>query len=126
MLSDQMNPYWESQDSVIEVSLELPQTRAASERALRDLPAFMAGALKKRSAVEVHERRLTPEELTQFQGAKAVEVNNFIASKAFQAVPEHLRPSRDQVVRMRWILTWKHKEPGQGTGRVTRISGPLL
>ena len=39
-------------------------------------------------------------------------MKNFIAAKAFEALPEHLRPHRDQTVGMRWILTWKVKEDG--------------
>ena len=90
----------------------MPHTRSSSERALEDLPTYLAYNWKRRTAVEVSEKRLTPEERAQFQSAKAVEVNNFIAARAFEAVPERLRPSRDQAIRMRWILTWKTKDDG--------------
>ena len=94
------------------MEVPLPTTRASSERALEDFPAFVANCLKRRSAIEVHEKHLSPEEKEQFRAAKSVEVNNFIASKAFEAIPEHLKPSRDQAIRMRWIMTWKYTEDG--------------
>ena len=38
----------------------------------------------KRRAVEISERRLSPEEKKQFDQAKAIEVNNFMSAKAFE------------------------------------------
>ncbi|CAE7364660.1 unnamed protein product, partial [Symbiodinium pilosum] len=35
------------------------------------------------------------------------EVKNFIVAKAFQALPSHLKPNRSQILKMRWLLTWK-------------------
>ena len=66
----------------------------------------------KRRAVELSERRMTPEEITAFQGAKGTEVKNFVANKAFEILPDHLKPDRSQAIGMRWILTWKLKEDG--------------
>lgn len=106
------NSFWCDTSAAVSVEVEMPHTRSSSERALEDLPTYLAYNLKRRTAVEVSEKRLTPEERAQFQSAKAVEVNNFIAARAFEAVPERLRPSRDQAIRMRWILTWKTKDDG--------------
>eukprot|EP00439_Symbiodinium_sp_Y106_P032777 s3772_g3.t3 len=39
-------------------------------------------------------------------------VKNFVAAKAFELIPDHLKPSKDQAIGMRWILTWKLKEDG--------------
>ena len=66
----------------------------------------------KRRAVEVSERHLSPEELQQLQAAKDVEVNDFLAARAFDALPNHLRLDHSKAVRTRWILTWKQKEDG--------------
>ena len=78
---------------------------------VHDFEAFMVGSMKRR-AVEVNEKRLSPDELKQFQEAKGVEVRNFIASKAFEVLPPDKRPSRSQAIGMRWILTWKPKDDG--------------
>ena len=52
------------------------------------------------------------EEREAFRGAKAIEVKNFVASEAFEVLPEELRPDRSQAIGMRWILTWKLREDG--------------
>ena len=96
----------------MEVELELPDSRRGWDKALQDLPAFFAATLR-RQAVEVSEKRLTPTEYASFQQAKQVEVKNFLAAKAFEALPPELRPSRDQAIAMRWILTWKLKDNGE-------------
>lgn len=103
--------FWNSSFSAVEVSMDLPSTRSKSERILPDLHSFMVGNLK-RKAVEVHEKHLSPEELEQFKSAKAVEVTNFISAKAFEALPSHLKPDMSQVVKMRWVLTWKLRDDG--------------
>ena len=54
----------------------------------------------------------TTQELEAFRGAKAIEVKNFVASKAFETLPDHLKPDKRRAIGMRWILTWKLKEDG--------------
>ena len=101
----------EFRNSVFSVEIDMPQTRSSSERAFKDLQAYFTTAMKRR-AVEISERRLTPEEKKQFDQAKAIEVNNFISARAFEALaPEH-KFSREDVINMRWILTWKVKPDG--------------
>ena len=81
----------------------MPGNRAGAERAINDLPAFFTNSFKRRASIEVSEKHLSPEEK---------EINNFIAAKAFEALPENLKPSTTQAIRMRWILTWKYKQDG--------------
>ena len=59
------------------------------------------------ASIEISERQLTPAELAGFRHAKAKEVKNFIVAKAFQSLPSHLKPSKSQTLKMRWLLTWK-------------------
>ena len=109
------SPWWDQptvQQSALSAENEMPYTRARSDRALSDLTAYLAYNLKRRTAIEVTERRLTPEEREQFRSAKFVEVNKFIAARAFEALPESAKPSKSQAIRMRWILTWKTKDDG--------------
>ncbi|OLP93409.1 Copia protein [Symbiodinium microadriaticum] len=103
--------FWRDTKSAVEVEITMPETRRTWEKATNNLQAFFAGALKRR-AVEVSEKKLSPQELQQFKEAKAVEVKNFLAAEAFQALPPHLRPNASQAIGMRWILTWKSKEDG--------------
>ncbi|CAE7857438.1 unnamed protein product [Symbiodinium sp. KB8] len=99
--------YWKASDSAVALSLELPglKTRKGKEWA-RDLGCYFVKQLR-RNAVEVSEKRLTEAEREAFKGAKQKEVKNFVVAKAFQKLPEHLRPSKGQVLKMRWLLTWK-------------------
>ncbi|OLP95920.1 Copia protein [Symbiodinium microadriaticum] len=91
-------------------------------KTLKNLPSYFVGALK-RKAVEVSERKLNEEQKAQFRAAKTVEVRNFIAAKAFETLPEGLRPSKEQAIHMRWILTWK---PVDGGGQKAKARAVLL
>ena len=61
------NSFWCDDSAAVGVEIEMPQSRSRSERALTDLPAFLAYNLKRRAAIEVSERCLTPEEEEQFR-----------------------------------------------------------
>ena len=103
--------FWHGEHGAVQLEIELPDTRAKSKRAVKDMHAFITTSLKRR-AVEVSERRLSPTELQEFAKAKSVEVNNFIAAKAFEALPADYWVDRTRAVKMRWILTWKRKDDG--------------
>ena len=103
--------FWTDDASAVEVAIEMPESRRGLETMTKDLQNYFVGALK-RKAIEVSERRLSPGDREKFQEAKGVEVKNFIAAQAFEILPEHLKPSKDQAVGIRWILTWKVKEDG--------------
>ena len=103
--------FWHDEDAAVEVEIPLPDSQRGRQLMLRDLPTFFTGALK-RQAIEVSEKRMTESERQAFKEAKAVEVKNFIAAQAFEALPESMKPSREQAINMRWILTWKTREDG--------------
>lgn len=97
------------QDMVYTIELEMPTSKACTTRAINE--AFFVGAMK-RKAIELSERKMTPEERKQFDLAKGVEVTNFLSARAFEALPPDKRVRREDAVHMRWILTWKLKEDG--------------
>ena len=103
--------YWHDRQAAVEIEFAIPEGKRSSDRAWSDLGAFFVGSMKRR-AVELSERRMTDADREAFRGAKAVEVRNFVASNAFQVLPEHLKPDKNQAIHMRWILTWKLKEDG--------------
>ena len=103
--------YWSASTAGVQVEVDLPHTTSGWNKALQNFEGYLVGAMRRR-AVEVREKQLSEEEKLAFQGAKAVEVKNFVAARAFEVLPEHLRPSRSQAIGMRWILTWKQKEDG--------------
>ena len=103
--------FWQHSQSCVEIDIELPRHDRGWKKLFKNSQSFFISALKRKS-IEVSERRLSQEEHEQFQGAKQVEVDKFIASEALQALPPHLRPNKEQALRMRWILVWKKKEDG--------------
>ena len=103
--------FWADEGNAIEIVIPMPETRKGRQTAIRDLEAYFLGMMKRR-AVEVVESRLSPEERKQFDEAKSIEVNNYLAARAFQTLRPDQKPSPDQVIGMRWILTWKLKDDG--------------
>jgi hypothetical protein len=103
--------FWDEPRASVEISISMPETKRGMTRVVDDLGGYFVNQLKRR-AVEVSEKRLTPKELEQFREAKHKEVTNYIAAQAFEAVPPELRPTKDQAVGMRWILTWKQTDEG--------------
>ena len=103
--------FWQSHEHAVEISLTLPNSKKKFEQFIRDPSQFFIKSLK-RKTVEVSEKRMTPQERENFQGAKSVEVQKFIAAKAMEALPPELKPDRSQALRMRWILTYKQQDDG--------------
>ena len=99
------------EEAAVAVEVAMPENTTGWNKASHNLQSYFVGALK-RKAVEVSERRLTPEQKEEFRSAKSVEVRNFIAAKAFEALPSHIKPSPEQAITMRWILTWKMLDNG--------------
>ena len=112
--------FWTEEQAAVSVEIALPESDKQWSKALKDLTAYFTGAFK-RQTVEVNEQRLTPEERKEFHEAKDIEVRNFIAAKAFEALPAHLQPSREQAIHMRWILTWKLKDDGQRRAKARAV-----
>ncbi|CAE6969386.1 RE2 [Symbiodinium sp. CCMP2592] len=89
--------YWDDKAAAVALEISFPETQRGIKKALQDLPAYFVGSLKRR-AIELSEKRMTPEERDAFNSAKAVEVKNFVASKAFEALPDHLKPAKARAV----------------------------
>ena len=75
--------------------------------------AFMAVASKKQHS-EVKLSELSPAEQELFAQAKAAEIQNWLSNKAVEKVLRSQIPA-DQVLRCRWILTWKAIDPSEVT-----------
>ena len=103
--------FWNDEKACVEVEFDMPHNQRSWKRFFRDSESYFISALKRRS-IEVSERHLSQEEHEQFKGAKSIEVDRFIAAKALEAIPEGLRPNRQQALKMRWVLTWKKKDDG--------------
>ena len=112
---EEESAFWNTERPSVSFSVGLPKvgTRQGKEW-IRDMGCFFVKQLK-RQMVEVSERQLSASELAGFRQAKNKEVKNFVIAQAFQALPPHLKPSKQQILKMRWILTWKlDDQPGEG------------
>ena len=112
--------FWSDETAAVELSVDMPTSQRGWKQATDNLAGYFVGALKRR-AVELSERRMSPAEKEQFREAKSIEVRNFVAAKAFEALPPDVRPSRDQAVGMRWILTWKVREDGSKKAKARAV-----
>ena len=113
-------PYWSDEMAAVAVEVEIPESNRGMEKFLRNSESYFVGAMK-RKAVEVCERKLTPAEKEEFRSAKAVEVKNFIAAEAFEQLPPEVRPSKEQAINMRWVLTWKRKDDGSRKAKARAV-----
>lgn len=111
---------WAQERAMVEVAIDMPDTRRGMQKAIVDLEGYFVNNLKRRS-IEVSEKRLTADEYRQFQEAKQKEVKNFLAARAFEALPPEMKPSREQAIGMRWILTWKKQEDGTKKAKARAI-----
>ena len=77
---------------------------------------------------EVKEKHLDERQRQGFQPAKMKEVKNCVVAEAFKALPAHMKPSRDQILKMRWLSTWKLDDnPQEGVEPLKRhASGNAL
>ena len=107
-------------DYAFSIEVDMPSSRGGSEKALKDLQAYMTNAFK-RKAIEVSEKRLSEDEKKQMAIAKGIEVNNFIAARAFESLPANMRVDKSQAVKMRWILTWKVKDTGERKAKARAV-----
>jgi hypothetical protein len=98
--------FWTPTGAAVEIPFDIPTSKMGQDIAFRDLGAFFTSQLE-RQTMELSERRLSDKERTEFAGAKMKEVKNYIIAKAFEAIPKHLHPTRQQAMCVRWILTWK-------------------
>ena len=72
----------------------------------------LLASVGKRARAEVHVKDLTRAEQLLFDEAKAKELQCWIQTSAIKSIlRRHLNP--EQILKSRWILTWKNPEPGE-------------
>ena len=78
----------------------------------QDVPeqiAFLASAAKRQRA-EIKERDLSPSEMKLFQGAKNKEIQSWLSTETVRRIARNQIPE-EQILRSRWVLTWKPVDP---------------
>ena len=84
--------------------------------------AFLVSAAKRQRS-EVKLANLTPEQQKQFAEAKANEIDSWLATETVAKVLRHQIPA-ENILRCRWILTWKDVEPSVSSSE-QRTEKPL-
>ena len=105
----------EHQAFVLEVSVKPKDLKRWAQEAAPEQLATLA-AVSKRARAEVSVKDLTPQELKLFEVAKAKELQCWIQTSAIKSVLRR-RLNPEQILRSRWILTWKTPEPGESQPR---------
>ena len=80
--------------------------------------AFLASAAKRQKS-EIKLKDLTTEELQKFNRAKQGEINNWLSTQTVKRVFRNQIPE-DQILRCRWLLTWKPVEQPQPVRNIRR------
>ena len=75
--------------------------------------AFLVSAAKRQRS-EVKLTNLTPEDREKFQQAKMKEINSWITTETIAKITRNKIP-RENVMRCRWILTWKEVDEASST-----------
>ena len=67
------------------------------------MAAFVCSQAR-RDKREVSEKHLTTEQRQEFSKAKSKEVNNYVVNAVLSSLPPGMRPPKEKILRMRWVL----------------------
>ena len=112
--------YWADETAAMEIEINMPKSRHGWKVASRDLETYFLHAMKKKD-VEVHERHMDAETKAQFRAAKGIEVKKFLSAQALEALPPSKQPSKEEAMRMRWVLTWKTDHAGETSAKARAV-----
>ena len=106
------NPKGQAKDFEMALVLSVSEVEQCLQKEIPDDQiAFLASAAK-RQKVEVREKDLTPGELELFLQAKNKEVNSWLSTETVRRISRNMIPE-DQILRSRWVLTWKPIDPAE-------------
>ena len=121
-LSQEEPSIWK-QDTAVQVEIDMPENRNASEKALKSLQSYFAASLK-RKAIEVSEKTPDIRGKIGFSRSKnRWRSQTSLLRKPLKHFPSGYKASRSDAVKMRWILTWKTLPCG---GRKAKARAVLL
>ena len=105
----------EAPEKVIEIAFPCIEGDRHIRKYLKNPEAFVVTGLWKRR-VEITEKHLTPEERELIRLAKGKEVKEFVREKVVERVRDSEHVAVDDIMKMRWVLTWK-KDPDSPLGK---------
>ena len=95
-----------------EFDITVPETVVRQDLTPEETWILVATTPKKQRS-EVRLAELTPSEREEFAAAKQVEVNNWIKTETLSVMLRDQIPP-DQILRCRWVLTWKPLDVAEG------------
>eukprot|EP00435_Cladocopium_sp_Y103_P032729 s2065_g8.t1 len=95
----------------MEIVLTVEDLQRCGEQCLENQIAFLASSAKKQRT-EIREKDLSTSDRVLFQGAKAKEIASWLSTETVRRIARSQIPE-DQILRSRWVLTWKPQEPSQ-------------
>ena len=105
----------EHQAFCLEIPLKAKDLKRWTKEKAPEQLSYLA-SVSKRARSEVSVKDLTSQELQLFEKAKEKEIQCWIQTSAIKAVLRR-RLNPEQILRSRWILTWKSPEPGEDQRR---------
>ena len=112
----------ETPDTVLEIAFPAFENERQVRKYLKNPEAYVVTAIRKRR-VEVNEKRLNPEEKEMMRTAKGKEVREFVKEKVVTRLVEGEHVNPEDVMKMRFVLTWKQdpNEPGGKRGKARLV-----
>ena len=93
----------------MEILLSVDEIQHCTEQTYGDQIAFLASSAKKQRS-EVREKDLSPSDKVLFQNAKSKEISSWLSTETVRRIARNQIPA-EQILRSRWVLTWKPLEP---------------
>ena len=93
----------------MEILLSVDEIQHCTEQTYGDQIAFLASSAKKQRS-EVREKDLSPSDKLLFQNAKSKEISSWLSTETVRRIARSQIPA-EQILRSRWVLTWKPLEP---------------
>ena len=110
----------ECPDKVLESAFPILEDDRRIRKYLRNPEAFVVASLRKKR-VEIVEKRLNPEEKELIRTAKGKEIKEFLKEAVVARLREGEVVEPSEIMKMRWVLTWKKNEDGTTKGKARLV-----
>ena len=107
-------------ERIYEIEFPVLEGEKGIRKYLKNPEAFVVSSLKKKR-VEVRERNLDKDDRKLIQDAKGKEIREFIKEHVVARLREGEKVSAEQIMRMRWVLTWKKDDNGEKRGKARLV-----
>ena len=93
----------------VALTLTMNEIQSCSHMSLGEQIVALVSTAKKQRA-EVREKALSPADLALFRAAKEKEIRSWLSTETVRKIARSQIPE-EQILRSRWVLTWKPVEP---------------